>query len=95
MSSKIYVIQGRFICSQELIVILKRMIPLKRLGGILIFFSTNAILRHWRGIVNWIFYKISNGILEGFNSIFHTAKAKARCYKRADTIKAIIYLLPG
>ena len=26
-----------------------------------------TIQRHWHGIVNWIFYKISNGILEGFN----------------------------
>jgi len=33
--------------------------------------------------------------LEGFNSIFQAAKAKARGYKRTDTIKAIIYLLTG
>lgn len=54
-----------------------------------------TIQRHWHGVVNWIFYKISNGILEGFNSIFQAAKAKARGYKRTDTIKAIIYLLTG
>jgi transposase len=54
-----------------------------------------TIQRHWNGVVNWIFYKISNGILEGFNSIFQAAKAKARGYKRTDTIKAIIYLLTG
>ena len=54
-----------------------------------------TIKRHWHGVVNWIFYKISNGILEGFNSIFQAAKAKARGYKRSDTIKAIIYLLTG
>ncbi|NWJ98986.1 MAG: transposase, partial [Chloroflexi bacterium] len=47
------------------------------------------------GIVNWFDYKISNGILEGFNSIFQAAKAKARGYRRYDTIKAIIYLLTG
>jgi transposase len=40
-------------------------------------------------------YKINNGILEGFNSIFQAAKSKARGYQRADTIKAIIYLLTG
>jgi|APCry1669188910_1035180.scaffolds.fasta_scaffold28044_2 transposase len=51
--------------------------------------------RHWEGIVNWFDYKISNGILEGFNSIFQAAKAKARGYRRNDTIKAIIYLLTG
>jgi len=54
-----------------------------------------TIQRHWNGIVNWIEYKISNGILEGFNSIFQAAKAKARGYKRTDTIKTIIYLLTG
>jgi len=54
-----------------------------------------TIQRHWDGIVNWIYYKISNGILEGFNSIFQAAKAKARGYRRTDTIKAIIYLLTG
>jgi transposase len=54
-----------------------------------------TIQRHWDGIVNWIDYKISNGILEGFNSIFQAAKNKARGYYRADTIKAVIYLLTG
>jgi transposase len=53
------------------------------------------IRRHWDGIINWVDYKISNGILEGFNSIFQAAKAKARGYQRPDTIKAIIYLLTG
>ena len=54
-----------------------------------------TIQRHWEGVVNWIDYKISNGILEGFNSIFQAAKNKARGYQRSDTIKAIIYLLTG
>ncbi len=54
-----------------------------------------TIQRHWEGIVNWINYKISNGILEGFNSIFQAAKNKARGYQRSDTIKAVIYLLTG
>src|ERR1039457_2300476 len=54
-----------------------------------------TIMRHWDGIVSWINYKISNGILEGFNSIFQAAKAKARGYQRLDSIKAIIYLLTG
>jgi transposase len=54
-----------------------------------------TIQRHWEGIVNWIDYKINNGILEGFNSLFQAAKSKARGYQRSDTIKAIIYLLTG
>ena len=54
-----------------------------------------TICRHREGIISWVIYKISNGILEGFNSIFQAAKAKARGYKRVDTVKAIIYLLTG
>jgi transposase len=54
-----------------------------------------TIQRHWKGIVSWIDYKINNGILEGFNSLFQAAKSKARGYRRSDTIKAIIYLLTG
>lgn len=57
--------------------------------------AAKTIKRHWSGVVNWIDYKISNGILEGFNSIFQAAKAKARGYKKTETIKNIIYILTG
>jgi len=57
--------------------------------------AAKTIKRHWRGIVNWAFYLISNGILEGFNSIFQAAKAKARGYRTTETIAIIIYLLTG
>lgn len=57
--------------------------------------AAKTIKRHWAGVINWIDYKISNGILEGFNSIFQAAKAKARGYKKIETIKNIIYILPG
>jgi transposase len=55
--------------------------------------AAKTIKRHWAGIINWIDYKINNGILEGFNSIFQAAKAKARGYKKTETIKNIIYIL--
>jgi len=55
--------------------------------------AAKTIKRHWNGIINWIDYKISNGILEGFNSIFQAAKAKARGYKKTQTIINIIYIL--
>ena len=54
-----------------------------------------TIKRHWAGIVNWATSRINNGILEGFNSIFQAAKAKARGYKKIETIKTIIYILTG
>lgn len=54
-----------------------------------------TIKSHWSGIISWAEKRISNGILEGFNSLFQAAKAKARGYKRTDTIITIIYLLTG
>jgi transposase len=54
-----------------------------------------TILRHWNGIINWVAWRVSNGILEGLNSAFQAAKAKARGYKRLDTIKTVIFLLTG
>jgi len=54
-----------------------------------------TIKRHWTGIVNYANSRMTNGILEGFNSIFQAAKAKARGYKKIETIKAIIYILTG
>lgn len=57
--------------------------------------AAKTIKRHWDGIISWANRNISNGILEGFNSIFQAAKSKARGYKLNSTIKAIIYLLTG
>jgi len=54
-----------------------------------------TIRKHWAGVVKWAESRISNGLLEGFNSIFQAAKAKARGYKKTETIKAIIYVLTG
>lgn len=54
-----------------------------------------TIKRHWDGIVSWMEFKVSNGILEGMNSKFQAAKAKARGYRRIETIKTVIYLISG
>ena len=54
-----------------------------------------TIKRHWDGVVNWMTFGVSNGILEGMNSVFQAAKAKARGYGTIETIKTIIYLLTG
>jgi transposase len=57
--------------------------------------AAKTIKKHWYGIQNWAFFKIDNGILEGFNSIFQAAKTKARGYKSTRTIKTVIYILTG
>lgn len=53
------------------------------------------IKRHWKGILNWYRNRISNGILEGLNSLFQAAKAKARGYRSFRKVSTIIYLLMG
>ena len=57
--------------------------------------AAKTIRRHWQGVLSWASQRISNGILEGFNSIFQAAKSKARGYKKFETIRTIIYLLTG
>jgi len=36
---------------------------------------------------------MTNGILEGFNSLFQAAKAKARVYRKTETIERHLLLL--
>ena len=54
-----------------------------------------TIRRHWNGILRWHDSHIANGILEGINSLVQAAKAKARGYRSARNLKAIIYLIAG
>lgn len=54
------------------------------------FKAARTIRKHWQGILNWAYQQISNGILEGFNSIFQAAKSKARGYRRFDAISTLI-----
>lgn len=49
--------------------------------------------KNWDKIVSYATSRLTNAILEGFNSIFQAAKNKARGYKKLETIKAIIYIL--
>ncbi len=38
---------------------------------------------------------LTNRILEGLNSLFQAAEAKARGYWKTETLKAALYLLTG
>lgn len=57
--------------------------------------AARAIKRNWRGVLRWFDARISNGILEGLNSLVQAAKAKARGYRSYRNLCAIIYLLAG
>lgn len=54
-----------------------------------------TIKRHWDGILRWFDSKLTNGVLEGINSLIQAAKAKARGYRSTKNLITIVYLLAG
>jgi transposase len=51
--------------------------------------------KHREGILAWFDSRISNGLIEGINSLVQAAKAKARGYRSSETLKAVTYLIAG
>ncbi len=47
---------------------------------------------HWDGILTWHTNRLSNGLLEGINSLVQAAKARARGYRNKNKMITIIYL---
>ena len=54
-----------------------------------------TIKRHWDGVVSWKRSMITNGILEGLNSLIQAAKAKARGYRTFKCFRLIALLITG
>ena len=54
-----------------------------------------TLMNHWDGVLRWFESQITNGILEGFNSLLQSAKAKARGYRTHKNFIAIAYLILG
>lgn len=54
-----------------------------------------TVKQHWDGILRWFTSGISNGILEGINSLVQAAKARARGYRSPEYLKSMIYLIAG
>lgn len=54
-----------------------------------------TIKKHWDGVVEWKRSQISNGILEGLNSIVQAAKAKSRGFRTFKYFKIMVYLVTG
>lgn len=50
---------------------------------------------HRRGILNWWRSQISNGLIEGINSLIQAAIAKARGYRNPRNLISITYLIAG
>lgn len=54
-----------------------------------------TIRGHWHGVLNWFQSGISNGMLEGLNSLIQAAKSKARGYRSTRNLIAMAYLIGG
>jgi transposase len=50
---------------------------------------------HWSGIIAWQQNRLSNGLLEGTNSLVQAAKRRARGYRNKQKMITIIYLIAG
>lgn len=60
----------------------------------MIYFA-RTLRRHEAGVLRWMDSRISNGILEGINSLLQAAKAKARGYRSSRNLIAMAFLLAG
>jgi transposase len=54
-----------------------------------------TLMNHWDGVLRWFESQITNGILEGFNSLLQSAKAKARGYRTHKNFINMAYLILG
>ena len=54
-----------------------------------------TVQAHWDGIIAWQQSRLSNGLLEGTNSLIQAAKRRARGYRNKDKMITIIYLIAG
>jgi transposase len=50
---------------------------------------------HWLGVIRWHHSRISNGLLEGLNSLIQAAKRRARGYRTNRNFITMIYLIVG
>ena len=57
--------------------------------------AAKSIKRHWAGILRWFTSRISNGILEGINSLVQAARARARGYRSTRNFIIMVYLIAG
>ena len=52
-----------------------------------------TLKKHQEGILRWFESRITNGLLEGINSLIQAAKARARGFRSVQKMRVIIYLL--
>src|SRR5450432_3326508 len=56
---------------------------------------TRMLEDHWLGVIRWHHSRVSNGLLEGLNSLIQAAKRRARGYRTNRNFITMIYLIVG
>jgi transposase len=56
---------------------------------------THTLEDHWLGVMRWHHSRVSNGLLEGLNSLIQAAKRRARGYRTNRNYIAMIHLVAG
>lgn len=57
--------------------------------------AAKTLMAHKDGVLRWFRSRVSNGLLEGINSLIQAAKAKARGYRSVRNLITIVYLIAG
>jgi transposase len=57
--------------------------------------AAKTIKDHWNGILRWFESKMTNGLLEGLNSLIQAAKARARGYRSTRNLITMVYIIAG
>jgi transposase len=57
--------------------------------------AARTIRRHWDGVLRWFTSGLTNGLLEGINSLVQAAKARARGYRTSRNLITMTYLIAG
>jgi len=57
--------------------------------------AARTISKHAQGILRWQVSRITNGVMEGINSLIQAAKRKARGYRSTRILRIIAYLIAG
>ena len=55
--------------------------------------AAKTIKRHWAGVLRWFKSRITNGVLEGINSLIQAAKARG--YRSTKNLITMVYLIAG
>ena len=57
--------------------------------------AANTVRKHRKGILLWFRSRITNGMIEGINSLVQAAKARARGYRTTEHFITVAYLVCG